>query len=554
LTEIQRKGLKKYLIIVGLVFVLSVLLFIFSRFFQDDYNRVMGVSSYLSWHIVFEMLSVIISFSIFFIAYFKFDETRILRSIFLGFVFLITGVTDFFYTFTYKGMPGLFLNTSGTNISITFWTIARLVSGIGFLIAFSLDEKKKTKLVKRCFFIPSAAICIFIFCIVTCKPRILPVMFDETTGLTVTKVVIEYFVMLLFLITILKNFRSYVKTNNEVYIIFSLGLIFGIISEFAFVLYKTDVYNLYNYLGHIYKMIAFLFIFNAIFIHDVKKPYSDLKAAKDEVSIYAENLDRIVETRTKMLKSSNTKLLKNLDYAREIQRSMMPRDIPKIKNISINTGYYPAEHVTGDFFNVFKLEDNIIGFYLGDVSGHGIPAAMLSVFLNQSIKVIGEYNRKSMLNPAYVLNEVYSEFNRTNFTEDVYSVVLYGVIDLKKMLLTVSSAGLNVSPLFIRDNEIKEIKIHGMPVIKFGEYITPFYENKTIELKKHDRLFFYTDGVVEARNIDKEWYGEERLKRVLLAEEKKDSEDIGKQIVNDVFKHIGDNVINDDITYIHFKI
>jgi sigma-B regulation protein RsbU (phosphoserine phosphatase) len=107
---------------------------------------------------------------------------------------------------------------------------------------------------------------------------------------------------------------------------------------------------------------------------------------------------------------------------------------------------------------------------------------------------------------------------------------------------------------FIRDNEIKEIKIHGMPVIKFGEYITPFYENKTIELKKHDRLFFYTDGVVEARNIDKEWYGEERLKRVLLAEEKKDSEDIGKQIVNDVFKHIGDNVINDDITYIHFKI
>jgi len=111
--------------------------------------------------------------------------------------------------------------------------------------------------------------------------------------------------------------------------------------------------------------------------------------------------------------------------------------------------------VSGDFCNVFKIDNDNIGFYIGDVSGHGVPAAMLTIFLNQTVKTLLEMetNELNKISPAMVLENIYRSFNSTNFDENVYIVMIYAVYNRHTQVLTYSSAGLNVSPILINLQE-----------------------------------------------------------------------------------------------------
>jgi len=95
-----------------------------------------------------------------------------------------------------------------------------------------------------------------------------------------------------------------------------------IFSETAFVLYFS-VYDIYNYLGHVYKFIAFFIIFRAIFINDIQEPYRKLSKAKEKLRNHAENLDMMIRERTRELENLNQKLMQDLKYARDIQKSFL---------------------------------------------------------------------------------------------------------------------------------------------------------------------------------------------------------------------------------------
>jgi sigma-B regulation protein RsbU (phosphoserine phosphatase) len=195
--------------------------------------------------------------------------------------------------------------------------------------------------------------------------------------------------------------------------------------------------------------------------------------------------------------------------------------------------------------------------YIGDVSGHGVPAAMLTVFLNQSIKTVQELDgdRCEIIKPSKVLENLYESYNRLNFKDEVYILVLYAIYNIKTKELTYSSAGLNAQPLIVKRNkEIIEIDTTGLPICKLINIAPANYTDKTIQLTNGDKVFFYTDGLIESYGKKTgEEFTLEHLKELLLK-----TNGSSTKLYNEIDKKIkniyGNNGLKDDITFFTLQI
>lgn len=543
-------GFKNYtpLMIVG---VLSTALYLVALEMHDEFASIMSLVSYLTWHNMFEFTSVLISYSVFIVAYYTYAQTRDLRAVFLGNIFLLVGILDSFHTLSFKGMPDFLVPNDGSNRATTLWIISRLIGSIGFLISAFIPEDRKSSLGKQVFLIPSVLISLLSLYLVTYQPELLPQMFIEGKGLTETKKLLEYIIMLFFFTGMVKFIYEFRASGDRSYVMLAASLLLSIFSEYAFVSYYS-VYDIFNYIGHVYKFISVFIVFRVMFINSVQKPYYELKDAKNKLKHNAENLDRLVDQRTMELMQINQKLMDDLDYARDIQKSILPAVLPMGDEYSFAARYYPAERLSGDFYNIFKLDDGNIGLYIGDVSGHGVSAAMLTVFLNQTIEVMRHEDGDAVqiLNPSVVLKNIYDRYNLTNFKDEIYIVMLYAVYNINTRVLTYSSAGMNAEPLIFGESKsAEEIQMKGFPICKFGGIYPVRYDDSKVKLNKGDRVLFFTDGLVEAENKAREYYSSEWLKNLIMENSSKENSSLADIIAGSVFDFIGDNPLKDDITF-----
>ena len=546
---------KQYIILLVTALFMSLLLTC-APFFQSSLIKLLSITSYIVWHNVFEFASIIIAICIFCVSYYSFEQNQNFRYLFLGSTLLLMGFVDFFHALSFKGMPDFLVPYTTSNRATTFWIIARLIGGFGLFAASIIPARLKFRFNKVLFFILPILISLFILHLVTYYPGVIPKMYVEGEGLTETKIILEVVVILLILFAILFLLREYNKNSDKLIITLSCALLIGIFSELSFTLY-IDVYGIYNFLGHLFKFIMYFIIFRVIFIQNIKQPYLDLSAAKDEIKNYADNQDKIVEQRTEQIKQIHQKLLDDLEYARDIQMSMLPKKLPNMLNTTFEASYFPADRVSGDFYNVVKLDETKIGMYIGDVSGHGVSAAMLTVFLNQSIKTKKEdaLGIKEILLPSEVLSNIFSDFSQTNFNSEVYIVMLYGIYDISTMEFTFASAGLNVPPLVVNaSGEVSELTIKGFPICKLLSDSNVEYQNSTVKFKKGDKVLFYTDGLTEAENIDRKEYSDLRLKEQLHKNKNSNALQLTKSITDDVFKFIRDCKLRDDITFFVMEV
>ena len=200
----------------------------------------------------------------------------------------------------------------------------------------------------------------------------------------------------------------------------------------------------------------------------------------------------------------------------------------------------PCEALGGDFLDIFNIDEDHIGIYIADVSGHGVPASMLTIFLCSAID-------KKSLSPSVTLEKLYRDFNDSNILNDLYITVFYAVIDLKKHEITFSNAGHNVIPILFNQNRFELLSSAGIPISDWLP--NPQYQDKSLPLHAGDKLFLYTDGAVEIRNAQSEQFGEDRLLNTLLGNKASiDStlEDILSQISrfvgNDQFRNSYDDI------------
>ncbi len=239
----------------------------------------------------------------------------------------------------------------------------------------------------------------------------------------------------------------------------------------------------------------------------------------------------------------NKKLMDDLSLAKKLQCNLLPKALPDNK-LNFSFIYQPCEELGGDFLDIFEVDKDHVGIYIADVSGHGLPASMLTVFLRSAID-------KKTLSPSHALSKLYKDFSSSNFDQDAYITVFYAIINMKDHSIKYSNAGHNVSPIIFNledPDRFELLMIPGTPISNWFEKAT--YNEKELLLVKGDRLFLCTDGVIELKNKKGDQFGEDSIRNVLFTDKSEPSSALSRIIEEAMsFAQIDDfSMIKDDIT------
>lgn len=198
-------------------------------------------------------------------------------------------------------------------------------------------------------------------------------------------------------------------------------------------------------------------------------------------------------------------LAHELETAREIQQSILPRTMPDIDGLEIHVGYRPASSVGGDLYDFRENDASGCGVLVADVAGHGVPAALVASMVKMAVSAQSHL----AANPATMI----AELNRTLRREVRRALVTasYLWFDMTERSVTLSNAG-HPSPLLLRANEPRELGANG---VFLGRFADAQYEQRSFPLQSGDRIVAFTDGVVEARDVRDELFGDERLHEAL---------------------------------------
>ncbi len=196
----------------------------------------------------------------------------------------------------------------------------------------------------------------------------------------------------------------------------------------------------------------------------------------------------------------------DIEIASKIQLGLLPKELPNLPHVAMAGSTLACYSVGGDCFDVIELDGGRHGFFLGDISGKGIPAALLATLLQGIF-----YTTASM---DIEITSVFSRVNRylcERAGGDRYATVFYGVLD-KTGAFQYVNAG-HVPPLIRRSSgAIERLDLASFPVGMFPE---ADYSSASVKLEKDDFLVIYTDGVSEAVNVRSEMFEEERLQHLL---------------------------------------
>jgi serine phosphatase RsbU (regulator of sigma subunit) len=196
-----------------------------------------------------------------------------------------------------------------------------------------------------------------------------------------------------------------------------------------------------------------------------------------------------------------------LETARRIQSSILPSRTPAIRGLTIATCYIPMTEVAGDFYDFIEVDDRHLGVLVADVSGHGVPAALIA----SMVKIAFQAQTEHANDPAKVLTGMKQTLSDQLGEQFVTAAYVY--IDM--VAGEMSYAGAAHPPLFVRsagDGDVSTVEENGLMIGPFPEAT---YTSVKRRLSPGDRIVMYTDGIVETPNSAEEQFGDNRLKQSL---------------------------------------
>ena len=216
------------------------------------------------------------------------------------------------------------------------------------------------------------------------------------------------------------------------------------------------------------------------------------------IEVFRDMTDEVA-LRERLIKA-NAKLLEDLSTARGLQRSMFRKHFPDIDDYSFHMGFYPCEAVGGDACDCIPLKDNKVLMYVADVSGHGVRAAMLTVYLRQEIIMLAKQTGRPDI--RQMLESIRSSFAELNAGEYTYITLFMAVIDIKTGEMQCINAGHSVSPLIKTADSVSEIFLPGSPICAWSDHAGG--KEASFRLEKGGRLLLYTDGMLDIDRNDPE--------------------------------------------------
>jgi serine phosphatase RsbU (regulator of sigma subunit) len=185
-------------------------------------------------------------------------------------------------------------------------------------------------------------------------------------------------------------------------------------------------------------------------------------------------------------------LTEQFRLAGQVQRDFLPSSLPQSPNLQWAAAFMPAEWVSGDIYNVTQLDDTHIGFYIVDAVGHGMPAALLTIFVKQAMQLTETRDgSQHLLEPVEVMKRLNVIMSREKLSGYQFATCFYGIIETTTNHLTFSRAG-HPYPLLLRGDEApRQLEVRGALLGVFEE---AQYSQETVQLQSGDKLFLFSDG------------------------------------------------------------
>src|ERR1700736_1209114 len=195
-----------------------------------------------------------------------------------------------------------------------------------------------------------------------------------------------------------------------------------------------------------------------------------------------------------------------LRVARLIQQTLLPKELPQLPDWQISSYYQPARAVGGDFYDFLYFDDGRLGIVIGDVTDKGVPAALVMATTRSILRSTAH----SSLSPGKVLEQT-NNLLHPDIPPKMFVTCLYAILDPVSGRLEYANAGQDL-PCLHHSGKVTELRATGMPLGLMPEM---FYEEKEVTLGAGDSVLFYSDGLVEAHNPQREMFGFPRLARLL---------------------------------------
>ena len=273
----------------------------------------------------------------------------------------------------------------------------------------------------------------------------------------------------------------------------------------------------------------------------LKRLRDDLQAKNDQLALYLGEIHK-----------SYNRVNGDLKLARRLQLSMLPPSHVQMPGVSFCAVNIPSGSVSGDFFDIFRLDETSAGFYVADAIGHGIAAALLGVFVKRGIKT-KEITGKSyrIISPGEVLNALNHDIIAQNLVDNPFITMCYCVYDTITRKARVSSAGHPIPFLLRATGEVEELAGMGGPLLGvFDDY----FEAREVELAVGDKLVIFSDGTENAGLLNRDRHGVEAFESSLKKHAKCKSEILIERVVEECFPRQYANLFPDDITMIAMQV
>ena len=181
--------------------------------------------------------------------------------------------------------------------------------------------------------------------------------------------------------------------------------------------------------------------------------------------------------------------------ASRLQRDFLPRELPQVGPVRFSVLFRPAGWVSGDIYDVARLDETRVGFYVADAVGHGMPAALMTMFIKRALqtkRITG--NTYEIIPPGESMAQLNTDLCDQQLSSCQFCTVAYGIVDTGDLTLTFARAG-HPAPILLRDGKVESLDAPGGLLGVFPE---EQFEARRRQLRAGDRVLFYSDGAEDA--------------------------------------------------------
>lgn len=246
------------------------------------------------------------------------------------------------------------------------------------------------------------------------------------------------------------------------------------------------------------------------------------------------------------------KMQKEIAVAKEIQHTLLPKELPETEGFDISALYRSAKEVGGDYYDVLKVGPRLIGVVVADVSGKGVPGSLVMTITRTVMRIAANRN-KSAKNVLIKVND----FVKDDMRKGMFVTAFYLVLDSVTRRINFASAGHDALILYrAKEGKVYYVKPKGFPLgisLPEDDRFKKIIAEESVKLEKDDLIAVYTDGITEAMNGKREQYGEERFVKALIKYGNLKSAEIIDAINNELRDFTQGYPQNDDITLVIIK-